>query len=178
VALGTFSNSSGDSSAAMGYGSSSSGVKGVALGANSSAAADNSVALGAGSVADQADTVSVGNAGAGYKRRITNVAPGRDYSDAATVGQVQDMNTEGRHFSIQSSQSSGAVVVAAANAAAVASAIPGHDKVAIGAGTLGAQGGVGMAYQHSFGKWSATLTGATNGTADYSHVGGAVGFGW
>ncbi|MCC5846523.1 MAG: YadA-like family protein [Verrucomicrobia bacterium] len=45
------------------------------------------MALGANSVADQDDTVSVGAAGA--ERRITNVAPGVDGTDAVNVNQLQ-----------------------------------------------------------------------------------------
>ena len=76
----------------------------IAFGTDASATAANSVALGAGSVADRgpqtgysaaflsgtfdsAGSVSVGAAGA--LRQITNLAPGSDANDAATVGQVQ-----------------------------------------------------------------------------------------
>ncbi len=76
----------------------------VALGTGASATAANSVALGAGSLADRgpqtgysaaflsgtfdsAGSVSVGAAGS--LRQITNLAPGSDANDAATVGQVQ-----------------------------------------------------------------------------------------
>ena len=43
---------------------------------------------------------------------------------------------------------------------------------------MGGQAGVGVAYQHSFEGWSATLSAATNGTGDYTQVGGGVGFSW
>lgn len=76
----------------------------VAIGTNSSATAANSVALGNGSLADRGaltgysapgltgtyssvGTVSVGAPGS--LRQITNVAPGTQATDAATVGQVQ-----------------------------------------------------------------------------------------
>lgn len=62
---------------------------GVALGAEARVlnTAANGVALGFQSVADEANTVSVGSAG--LKRRIVNVANGRNATDAATVGQLR-----------------------------------------------------------------------------------------
>ncbi len=78
-------------------------VDSIAIGADATVTAANSVALGSGSLADRgaqtgytapgltgtfdsAGTVSVGSAG--NLRQITNVAPGTEDSDAATVGQV------------------------------------------------------------------------------------------
>ncbi len=62
---------------------------GVALGAHAQvkATATNGVALGYGSYADQPNTVSVGSEW--VKRRIVNVANGRNADDAATVGQLR-----------------------------------------------------------------------------------------
>ena len=59
----------------------------VAIGPNAVAAAEGCVALGEGARCEEADTVSVGTAD--QQRRITNVADGRDASDAATVRQMQ-----------------------------------------------------------------------------------------
>jgi hypothetical protein len=138
--------------------------------------------LGQGSVADQDNTVSVGNASAGSSRRITNVAPGQADSDAATVGQVKGMQDDLTHqtqaYATQQAQSAGAVVAAGANAAIAAVSAPGHNKIALGVGSLGGQAGMGMAYAYSIGHWSATLSGATNGNLNYSNLGGGVGFGW
>jgi len=74
---------------AVGSGSRVNARFGVAIGAASQVlgGADGSVALGAESVADQVGTVSVGN---DYlKRRIVNVANGRNTNDAATIGQLR-----------------------------------------------------------------------------------------
>ncbi|MEI2263082.1 ESPR-type extended signal peptide-containing protein [Stenotrophomonas indicatrix] len=62
---------------------------GVALGAHAQvkATATNGVALGYGSYADQPNTVSVGSGW--VKRRIVNVANGRNADDAATLGQLR-----------------------------------------------------------------------------------------
>jgi len=51
----------------------------------------NAIALGLGSVADEIRTVSVGNSATGLQRRITNVQNGEADSDAATLGQVNDL---------------------------------------------------------------------------------------
>ncbi|EAW8145177.1 hypothetical protein ILY44_002241 [Salmonella enterica subsp. enterica] len=63
------------------------GADSVAIGAGSIAAADNSVALGAGSVANEANTISVGSSD--NQRRITNVAAGKNATDAVNVAQLK-----------------------------------------------------------------------------------------
>jgi autotransporter adhesin len=182
TALGGGSSAGGEQSAALGFASGASGIKGLALGANSSATAANSVALGAGSVAGQADTVSVGNAGTAYQRRITNLAPGRADSDAATVGQLnsseQQTLSQARDFAKTQAQSIGAVSAATANAAMATAGMPGRNRVALGVGNVGGQVGLGLAYSVSFGHWSATLSGGSNGSSDYSQFGGGAGFSW
>ena len=65
----------------------------VALGANTEVSADNSVALGAGSVADEENVVSVGAAGS--ERRILNVAPGVDGTDAVNFDQLSVVSSSG-----------------------------------------------------------------------------------
>jgi hypothetical protein len=55
-------------------------------GPSASATGNNSVALGAGSIATADNAVSVGSTG--NERRITNIAPGVNATDAATVGQL------------------------------------------------------------------------------------------
>ncbi len=63
------------------------GTDSVAIGAGSIAAADNSVALGAGSVANEENTISVGSSD--NQRRITNVAAGKNATDAVNVAQLK-----------------------------------------------------------------------------------------
>nr|WP_159462838.1 YadA family autotransporter adhesin [Caballeronia catudaia] len=67
--------------------SSASGADSVAIGGNAQATAINSVALGSNSVADRANTVSVGSAG--NERQITNVAAGKEDTDAVNVSQLK-----------------------------------------------------------------------------------------
>ena len=63
------------------------GTDSVAIGSGSIAAADNSVALGTGSVADEENTISVGSST--NQRRITNVAAGKNATDAVNVAQLK-----------------------------------------------------------------------------------------
>ena len=86
VALGYQAQATGDPATAIGANSLASGSNAVALGASATASGANSVALGAGSVAAEANTVSVGSVGA--ERRITNVAPGVNPTDAVNVAQL------------------------------------------------------------------------------------------
>ncbi|WP_232446573.1 YadA family autotransporter adhesin [Burkholderia ubonensis] len=71
---------------AGGGGAAASGTNAVALGKNATAAGDNSVAIGAGSVATAPNTVSIGAPGS--ERRLTNVAPAVNGTDAVNLNQV------------------------------------------------------------------------------------------
>ncbi|QST64342.1 YadA-like family protein [Escherichia albertii] len=63
------------------------GKDSVAIGSGSIAAADNSIALGTGSEANEENTVSVGSST--NQRRITNVAAGKNDTDAVNVAQLK-----------------------------------------------------------------------------------------
>ncbi|QSN61767.1 MULTISPECIES: YadA-like family protein [unclassified Caballeronia] len=63
-----------------------SGANSTAMGNGSKATGNNSVAIGSGSVADEDNTVSIGSAG--NERRLTNVAPGVNGTDAANMNQL------------------------------------------------------------------------------------------
>nr|WP_321207661.1 YadA-like family protein [Paraburkholderia domus] len=86
IAVGNGANAAADGATVIGANSVASGTNSVALGSNAMATAANSVALGANSVASEANTVSVGSAG--NERRITNVAPGVNPTDAVNVSQL------------------------------------------------------------------------------------------
>jgi autotransporter adhesin len=92
VAFGGNAAASGSNAVSIGGNSQASGSGSVAFGGNSSATADNSVALGANSVADEANTVSVGSAG--NERRVTNVAPGVNGTDATNVNQLNALRND------------------------------------------------------------------------------------
>ncbi|SAL74346.1 YadA domain-containing protein [Caballeronia choica] len=86
LALGNGAGAAGNGGVAVGAGSSSGGKDSLALGHNAKAPADNAVALGANSVADQPNTVSIGSEG--NERRLTNVAPGINGTDAVNMNQL------------------------------------------------------------------------------------------
>ncbi len=101
VAVGPFSESTGNDSTALGFHARALADDTIALGADSEASAPgsvvlgvharatggNSVALGYNSVADENNTVSVGTRDPGGQRRITNVAAGYEQYDAVNFGQ-------------------------------------------------------------------------------------------
>ena len=72
------------------------GKDSVAIGSGSIAAADNSVALGTGSVADEENTISVGSST--NQRRITNVAAGKNATDAVNVAQLKSSEAGGVRY--------------------------------------------------------------------------------
>ena len=72
------------------------GKDSVAIGSGSIAAADSSVALGTGSVADEENTISVGSST--NQRRITNVAAGKNATDAVNVAQLKSSEAGGVRY--------------------------------------------------------------------------------
>ena len=72
---------------ALGQGAQANFAGATAIGQGAMATAAGSVALGQGSIANLPNTVSVGAPGA--ERRITNVAPGVNPTDAVNVGQLE-----------------------------------------------------------------------------------------
>ncbi|MGR6059718.1 YadA-like family protein [Escherichia coli] len=72
------------------------GKDSVAIGSGSIAAADNSVALGTGSVAHEENTISVGSST--NQRRITNVAAGKNATDAVNVAQLKSSEAGGVRY--------------------------------------------------------------------------------
>ncbi|MET4576109.1 YadA family autotransporter adhesin [Ottowia thiooxydans] len=89
TAVGWNSQASGANSVALGAAAQATAQNSMALGAGAQATGANSVALGANSLADQPNTVSVGSQGA--ERRITNVAPGVNGTDAANMNQLNQV---------------------------------------------------------------------------------------
>lgn len=91
VAVGAQSVASGINSTALGFDSQSKASQSTALGQNAVAEAEQSVALGEGSSAKDKFTVSVGNSG-WLKRRITNVAAGKNANDVVIFSQFNGAN--------------------------------------------------------------------------------------
>ncbi|MEM5312280.1 YadA-like family protein [Paraburkholderia sp. JHI869] len=130
-------SATGSNSIAAGGGAIASGANSTAMGDMAKATGNNSVALGANSVADEDNTVSVGSQG--NERRITNVAPGVNPTDAVNVGQLQSgLN------SLQSGLNSVARNAYGGIAAATAlTMIPDVDQgktIAVGVGTANFKG--------------------------------------
>ncbi|WP_033554146.1 YadA-like family protein [Escherichia coli] len=79
-----------------GVDASAQGKDSVAIGSGSIAAADNSVALGTGSVATEENTISVGSST--NQCRITNVAAGKNDTDAVNVAQLKSSEAGGVRY--------------------------------------------------------------------------------
>ena len=124
----------------------------VAVGSNASvtSAGKNSVALGAGSIAGAPNTVSVGAPGA--ERRITNVAPGINGTDAANVDQVNAV--AGLANQIGKRAYAGTALALATQAQAPY--IPGKFSMGVGYGFYANQHAVAVhaSYWSQDGKWN------------------------
>src|SRR3546814_10343334 len=91
-------------------------------------------------MADQENTVSVGSAA--QQRRIVNLAPGIDPTDAVNVSQLTDQRYD-LHRSLQDVRDEANAGVAAAIAMEAAPYVPGHITYAIGSGYYVNQGAIG-----------------------------------
>lgn len=87
-AYGGQAAATGSGSVAVGFQASAAGANGVAIGNGAlvQSAATNAIAIGAGSVASAPNSVSFGSPG--NERRLTNIAPGVDPTDAVTLSQL------------------------------------------------------------------------------------------
>lgn len=144
VAVGVNSSAS-NGGAAFGDNSVATGANSAALGPGARALAPNSVAIGSGSVSNVANTVSVGSPG--NERRITNVAPGVNPTDAVNVSQLNGL-TSG--FSSQIARldqridnTAGGVAMAMA---LTGGSLPSDKKIAtaLNVGTFGGQTALGI----------------------------------
>jgi autotransporter adhesin len=177
-AFGADATASGSNSMAQGVSAVASGTNSVAIGNGAVASGNNSVALGNGSLAEQNNTVSVGNDQTGQTRRITNVAPGVAPTDAVNVSQLNNATAQDQAYSKTQAQTAGAVVAAGLNASIAGMGQPGNNHLSVGFGVMGDQAGVGVGYAHSFGPWSASVNASSNGSAQYTQVGGGMGLSW
>ena len=143
----------GATSTALGPNANASGVNSVALGAGAIAPASNAVALGANSIASEPNTVSFGSPDS--ERRVTNVAPGRAASDAATIGQLGDASNAFRSEIVQLESRTNRGLVTANEGVAIALAIgggahlePGQNFALSGNwGTFEGQNGIGVGFR-------------------------------
>jgi autotransporter adhesin len=178
VAIGYNAQATGDPTVAIGYNAVTSGSNSVSLGANATATAINAVALGAGSVASQDNTVSVGSPG--NERRITNVAPGINGTDAVNVNQLNAATSNlGNAISDVDKSAKAGTASAMAMASLPQSTIPGRGMVTAGSATYWGQTAlaVGLSEMSGNGRWvfKAQASAATRGAVG---VGGGLGYYW
>ncbi|WP_265588524.1 YadA family autotransporter adhesin [Glaciimonas soli] len=165
VAIGQNSVASGNNSVATGAGAQATGTNAVATGAGAQAAASNSVALGAGSIADQANTVSVGSPGS--ERRITNVAPGVDPTDAVNVSQLSAVQNQVNN--VQKTAYAGIAMSMALTGTVMPSLDAGEKGVGVGIGSFQGNGALALQFksvsQTGNSSWGAgvSTTGKTTG---------------
>ena len=148
TAIGGSAKATKANTTAVGQGSEATEKGATAIGQGAKAAGENAVAIGTGSVAGEAHTVSVGSQG--NERRITNVAAGRNPTDAANVGQIYAAeNRMNNKLGKLDKKLRGGI----ANAVAVANipqvTIPGANMVAVGAGNYKGQSAVAVGYSRA-----------------------------
>ncbi|AIY43372.1 Type IV fimbrial biogenesis protein PilY1 [Collimonas arenae] len=173
VAIGYNAQATGDPTVAIGSNSVAAGNNSVAMGAGAQAIANNAVALGAGSVADQDNTVSVGAPGS--ERRITNVAPGVNATDAVNVSQLN--NLQNQVGSVQRIAYSG---VAMAGALAGLPQVDAGKTFSLGAG-IGSYGGYGaLAIGASARIRENTIVkfGVSTTSASHTLINAGIGYSW
>lgn len=150
------------------------------------ASAPGSVALGAGSIASAPNTVSVGAPGA--ERRITNVAPGINPTDAVNVSQLQGLNAsfDQRFNALQQQLAANTIearrgiAAAAALAPTIMPTRPGRTVISVSGGFYMGEAGVGIGISHRLNlSIPAMLFGSyANGgsNAHVTRIGGAIEF--
>lgn len=185
TALGYDAQATANNATAIGSGASASATNATAIGAGASASGKNSVAIGSGSVANQDDTVSVGNETT--QRRITNMADGKDATDAVTkrqldaaikdLGEVNQNLTEKMDRMNRKLRSGIATVSAIANIPVVASA--GHSMIGAGVGNYMGETAVGVGYSmmNDAGNVVFKVSGAASKQGTYN-VGAGIGYQW
>jgi autotransporter adhesin len=172
VAIGYNARATGDPTVAIGNNALASGNDAVALGAGSQATASRSVALGAFSVADQPNTVSVGSAGS--ERRITNVAPGVNLTDAVNVQQLN--NVQSQIGDIKRIAYSGIAMSMALSGAVMPPLEAGEKGVGVGIGSYQGYGALALQFK-SISKTGNSAWGAGVSTTG-NNTGFSVGYGF
>ena len=125
------------------------------------AGATNAVAIGEGSAATRPNTVSFGGPGVGT-RRLTNVSPGSNSTDAANFGQVRKAYS--------------GIAMAFAQTAVQPSLATGEQSLSVGTGVFEDQWGFALKYQARPGdKW---FVGAAISVGNDSEWGGSAGVGF
>jgi trimeric autotransporter adhesin len=180
LAVGNDTNAIGTNSTALGQGATvtASAANSVALGSNSQASrggSDAYTAIGVGAGQKSAGEVSVGAAGA--ERQITNVAPGKEGTDAVNVNQLAGVAKElGARLDGQAKDARAGSSAAMAMAAMPQAYIPGKSMLTAGAGTYAGQTALALGFTRMSdnGLWVSKLAGSVDSRGK---VGFSVGFG-
>jgi len=172
VAIGYNARATGDPTVAIGNNALASGNDAVAMGAGAQATANRSVALGAYSVADQDNTVSVGSAG--NERRITNVAPGINPTDAVNVSQLN--NVQNQISDVKRIAYSGIAMGMALSGAVMPPLEAGEKGVGVGIGSYQGYGALALQFK-AISKTGNSAWGAGVSTTG-KNAGFSVGYGF
>ncbi|WP_244115030.1 YadA family autotransporter adhesin [Burkholderia cepacia] len=159
VAIGYQAQATGDPTTAIGSNSTAAGNNSVALGADATAVGNNSVALGNNSVASQDNTVSVGTPG--NERRITNIAPGVNATDAVNMSQLNSLSNS---VSTLRTDMYGATAASMAMAGLPQPYAPGQYGMTAGAGTYHGQSALAVGFSGitADGKWVVKMSGSVD----------------
>ncbi|WP_213059656.1 YadA family autotransporter adhesin, partial [Escherichia coli] len=187
IALGGNARAEKDNAIAVGADVNVTGENSIGIGNKSTVSSKNSVALGSNSVASEDNTVSVGSSL--NQRRITNVAPGVNRSDAVTVGQLNEsfsslkQYTDRKVDSLDKKMGDMKTKLTAGIATSMAlSGIPqayqpDSSLVGVSAGTYGGESAIAVGVSHisQNGHWITKLHAGGNTQNDF---GASVGVGY
>ncbi|MEE6848159.1 YadA family autotransporter adhesin [Escherichia coli O74:H39] len=187
IALGSNSRAEKDNAIAVGADVNVTGENSIGIGNKSTVSSKNSVALGSNSVASEDNTVSVGSSL--NQRRITNVAPGVNRTDAVTVGQLNEsfsslkQYTDRKVDSLDKKMGDMKTKLTAGIATSMAlSGIPqayqpDSSLVGVSAGTYGGESAIAVGVSHisENGHWITKLQAGGNTQNDF---GASVGVGY
>ncbi|HII2072321.1 TPA: YadA family autotransporter adhesin [Escherichia coli] len=187
IALGGNARAEKDNAVAVGADANVTGENSIGIGNKSTVSSKNSVALGSNSVASEDNTVSVGSSL--NQRRITNVAPGVNRSDAVTVGQLNEsfsslkQYTDRKVDSLDKKMGDMKTKLTAGIATSMAlSGIPqayqpDSSLVGVSAGTYGGESAIAVGVSHisQNGHWITKLHAGGNTQNDF---GASVGVGY
>ena len=178
TAIGGSTKATKANTTAVGQGSEATAKGATAIGQGAKATGENAVAIGTGSVAGEANTVSVGSQG--NERRITNVAAGKNPTDAANVGQINAAeNRMNNKLGKLDKKLRGGVASAVAVANIPQVTIPGASMVALGVGNYKGQSAVAVGYSRASdsNRVIIKMTAGASTQRDYT-FGAGIGYQW
>ncbi|WP_218074283.1 YadA family autotransporter adhesin, partial [Escherichia coli] len=187
IALGSNSRAEKDNSIAVGADVNVTGENSIGIGNKSTVSSKNSVALGSNSVASEDNTVSVGSSL--NQRRITNVAPGVNRSDAVTVGQLNESFSSLKQYTDRKVDSldkkigdmktklTAGIATSMALSGIPQAYQPDSSLVGVSAGTYGGESAIAVGVSHisENGHWITKLQAGGNTQNDF---GASVGVGY